>query len=50
MSTKDDGGGAEFPIEKTSLRPYLIVSAPISEVLNVCEVKNVPLTKNACTK
>ena len=37
------GGGAESPIEKTSLRTYLVVSAPSGEVLNVREVKNVPL-------
>ena len=32
------GGG----IEKTSLRAYLVLSAPTAEVLNVHEAKNVP--------
>ena len=36
-------GGEGFPIERTSLRPYLVVSAPSTGVSNVCEVKNVPL-------
>ena len=35
--------GEGSPIEKLSLRPYLVVSAPSAGVSNVCEVKNVPL-------
>ena len=31
------------PIEKTSLRPFLIVSAPSAEVLNIHEAKHVLL-------
>ena len=31
------------PIERTSLRPCLVVSCPSAGILKVCEVKNVPL-------
>ena len=34
-------GGCEG--ERTSLRPYLVVSATSAGVSNVCEAKNVPL-------
>ena len=36
--------GRGSPLKK---QPYLVVFAPSTEVLNICEVKNVPL---ACTK
>lgn len=41
--TSVDRGGEGSPIEKTSLRPFLVVSAPSAEVSNVHEAKNVLL-------
>ena len=38
-----DRGGEGSLIERTSLRPCLVVSAPSTEVSNVCEAKNIPL-------
>ena len=38
-----DRGGEGSMIERTSLRPYLVVSAPSAGVLNVHEAKNIPL-------
>ena len=35
--------GQGYPIERMSLRPYLVVSAPNTGVLNVREVKNILL-------
>ena len=46
-----DRGEEGSPIEKTSFRPYLVVSAPSAGVSSVHKVKNLPLlfqTKNAC--
>ena len=44
VCTEIDGGErAEFPIKKTRLRPYLVVSAPSAGVSNISEVKIVPL-------
>ena len=40
------GGGGGSPIEKTSLRPYVVVSAPSTGVSNVRKVKNVLLLVN----
>ena len=40
---KRGGGGGGGPIEKMSLRPYLVVSAPSTGVSNVCEAINVLL-------
>ena len=42
-------------VERTSLRPYLVVSAPSAGVLKVCETKKKKNrfrleTKNACAK
>ena len=38
-------------IERMSLRPYLVVSAPNTGVSNVCEAENVPLlVQNLCVK
>ena len=34
---------ASVPVERTSLRPYLVVSASSNGVSNVCEAKNVSL-------
>ena len=35
--------GEGSPIERTSLSPYFVVSAPSARVLNIHEAKNVPL-------
>ena len=43
VSTQVDRRGEGSPIKRTSLRPYLVVSAPSARVLNVCEAKNVLL-------
>ena len=36
-------GGRSPPLERMSLRPYLVVSAPSTGVSSIHEVKNVPL-------
>ena len=36
-------GERGVPHQRTSLRPYLLVSVPSNGVSNVCEAKNVPL-------
>ena len=41
VSVVKRGGGD--PIDKTSLRPCLVVSAPSAGVSNICETTNVPL-------
>ena len=44
-----DKGGEGSPIERTSLKPYLVVSAPSTGVSNLHKAKNVLLlvqTKN----
>ena len=43
MTMVDRWGGGRSPIKRTSLRPYLLVSAPSIGVLNVHEVKKVLL-------
>ena len=41
LSRQSEGG--RVPLKRTSLRPYLVVSAPTAGVLNVHKVKNVSL-------
>ena len=35
--------GEGVPLERTSLSPYVVVSAPSTGVSNICKVKNIPL-------
>ena len=42
LSTQVDKGWDRSPIERTSLRPYLVVSAPSAGVPNIHEAKHVP--------